>query len=301
MGSNKIKITIGKIEFEAESDSTEFLTKEREKFLEVIPNIMMSFPVATYNNSEENLNQTNKENAITNNLLAEKNENYSNLSTFLREKGFVTDIEITLAVIYYCQQFENIEHISSNDVRENLKKSKQKIPNNVSKCFNSLAHKGYIQLVEEKEKNCMFYYITDSGIDFINNYVKKETVKKVTKSKRKKVTNISRYEIKTREELNASNYPSFSGLSNKERIMLLMYILLKEKNIIYAEIFELMNIMNDVFNIPLNPGVYKDTFRNNSKYFHKKDSENNKKAKEFKLIEDGIIFVEENIIEKDKK
>ena len=58
--------------------------------------------------------------------------------------------------------------------------------------------------------------------------------------------------------------------------------------------------MNDVFNIPLNHGVYKDTFRNNSKYFHKKDSENNKKAKEFKLIEDGIIFVKENIIEKEQ-
>lgn len=301
MGSNKIKIIIGKIEFEAESDSTEFLTKEREKFLEVIPNIMMNFPVATYNNSEENLNQTNNENIITNNLLAEKNENYSNLSTFLREKRFDKEVEITLAVIYYCQKNENIEYMSSNDVKEKLKSSKQKIPKNISQSFNNLASKGYIQLIEEKEKKGMFYYITDSGIDFINNYVKKETVKKVTKSKRKKVINVSRYEIKTREELNASNYPSFSGLSNKERIMLLMYILLKEENIIYTEIFELMNIMNDVFNIPLPHGIYKDTFRNNSKYFHKKDSENNKKAKEFKLIEDGIIFVEENIIEKDKK
>ncbi len=296
MGENKLKIKIGNVEFEAESENCEFISNEREKFFASLPNVMAAFPSNYYN--ETNVQEEVVKELPEKRYVEKDNIPFSNLSSFIQEKGFASDTDLTIGTIYYCNCKENLEYFSTNDIKDKIRSAKKKLPNNISQCFTNLVSKGFIQPdnnVDGKKGN--FYSITLEGIDFVEKYVKREKSKKVIKTKKNSNINL-RYNDYTRDEFNVDNYPSIVSLNkNSDKAILVMYIAMKEKEIEYMEPRELQNLLLKIFNVNLTDATINGIFKNHKTLFYKRNSENNKGSKELKLVSEGIRYVEENILE----
>lgn len=296
MGNNKIKVEFGIMKIEIESESTEFVKDEIRKFYETVPNVIMNFPVSVCEEKKIELNEikTLPEGKQLENVEKE----YSCLSSFVKEKGFRGDTDLTLGTIYYTQIIEGEGNVSSNDIKEKMQNSRITAPKHISQCFINLRKKGHIQQIDDKEKSMNVFAITEDGIKYVDEYVKKETTKKVSKTrKRTSVQSEIRYNFNTREDINADKYPELRDLSLKEQIMLFLYIMKIEKNIEYLEYNEMIKLINDIYNININYDTLKGTIRKDPKYFHRKASEQNKMRTEVKLLDFGIQFVEKEILE----
>ena len=120
--SNKIHIKFGPIEFEAEGDS-DLIERERTQFFSVLPQAIMAVspvvPLTPTMTESENgcLPSTNlPESSLT--YPAENNaNNYESLAGFLREKKFVTGVEIVMGVAYYIEHIDHMCWLHLNPVR----------------------------------------------------------------------------------------------------------------------------------------------------------------------------------------
>ena len=131
-------------------------------------------------------------------------------------------------------------------------------------------------------------------------------MRKETKSKNavKKVRNVKKaietnYSFLTKEMMNLEKYPDFYKLKNsKEKIMLIMYIIKDIDKGEYFTINDLKYIISNIFNDKLTDDAIKGVFKNKStaKYFDKRNVENNNKVYEYKMIQSGFSYCEENII-----
>lgn len=296
MSNSKLKIKYGMIEFEIESDP-QTIEKERKAFMETLPNIALMARPQIHDSEEINSLQIEE----TKSLPLNNKSISSNINTFMNDKGFGSDIDKCLGVIYFMNIVENIELIDTSLVKERMQKAKLSIPKSISVAFNSLTTKGHIQPVEQEEKGLTKYYITDEGKRFVEEYVKKETksknaVKKVRNVKKSIETN---YSFLTKEMMNLEKYPDFYKLKNsKEKIMLIMYIIKDIDKGEYFTINDLKYIISNIFNDKLTDDAIKGVFKNKStaKYFDKRNVENNNKVYEYKMIQSGFSYFEENII-----
>lgn len=296
MNNSKLKIKYGMIEFEIESDP-QTIEKERKAFMETLPDIALMAKSQIYDSEEINSLPTeeNKTLFLSSNCIS------SNINAFMNDKGFSSDIDKCLGVIYFMNIVENVEFIDTVLVKERMKNAKLPIPKSVSVAFNSLTTKGYIQPVMQEEKGLTKYYITDEGKKIVEEYVKKETktkntVKNVKNVKKRVETN---YSFLTKEMMNLEKYPDFYKLKNsKEKIMLIMYIIKDIDKGEYFTINDLKYIISNIFNDKLTDDAIKGVFKNKStaKYFDKRNVENNNKVYEYKMIQSGFSYFEENII-----
>lgn len=296
MSNSKLKIKYGMIEFEIESDP-ETIEKERKAFMETLPNIALMARPQIHDSEEINPLQIEE----TKSLLLSNKGISSNINTFMNDKGFSSDIDKCLGVIYFMNIMENVEVIDTSLIKERMQKAKLSIPKSISVAFNSLTTKGYIQPVEQEEKGLTKYYITDEGKRIVEEYVKKEVKSKNTV---KKVRNVKKtietsYSFLTKEMMNLEKYPDFYKLKNsKEKIMLIMYIMKDIDKGEYFTINDLKYIISNIFNDKLTDDAIKGVFKNKStaKYFDKRNVENNKKIYEYKMIQSGFSYFEENVI-----
>lgn len=154
--SNKIHIKFGPIEFEAEGDS-DLIERERTQFFSVLPQAIMAVsPVVpstpTMIESENGcLPSTNlPESSLA--YPAENNaNNYESLAGFLREKKFVTGVEIVMGVAYYIEHIDHMGVFTSKDIETALDDARQEKPSNISQMIVQNIKKGYLREVKEKK------------------------------------------------------------------------------------------------------------------------------------------------------
>ena len=295
--NSKLKIKYGMIEFEIESDP-ETIEKERKAFLENLPTITVFANNKIYeeNNTEVELIDESK----VKYLPAQTKNITTNLNTFLHEKGFSSDIDKCLAVIYFMNEVENVESVNNQIIKERMQKAKLIIPKSISVALNGLTAKGFIQLLEQDGNKGMNYYITQEGIKYIDEYEKKDKKgKSMRKNKTTKKNIANRYSFLTKEMMNLEQYPEFSKLkSSKDKIMLIMYIMKEIDKGEYFTITELEYIISQIFNDKLSTDTIKGVFKNQSsaKYFDKRNVENNNKVNEYKMLQSGFNYFTENNI-----
>ncbi len=295
--NSKLKIKYGMIEFEIESDP-ETIEKERKAFLETLPTITVLANNKIYeeNNTKVELIDESK----VKYLPAQTKNITTNLNTFLHEKGFSSDIDKCLAVIYFMNEVENLESVNNQIIKERMQKAKLIIPKSISVALNGLTAKGFIQLLEQDGNKGMNYYITQEGIKYIEEYEKKDKKgKSMRKNKTTKKNIANRYSFLTKEMMNLEQYPEFSKLkSSKDKIMLIMYIMKEIDKGEYFTITELEYIISQIFNEKLSTDTIKGVFKNQSsaKYFDKRNLENNNKVNEYKMLQSGFNYFTENNI-----
>lgn len=295
--NSKLKIKYGMIEFEIESDP-ETIEKERKAFLETLPTITVLANNKIYeeNNTKVELIDESK----VKYLPAQTKNITTNLNTFLHEKGFSSDIDKCLAVIYFMNEVENLESVNNQIIKERMQKAKLIIPKSISVALNGLTAKGFIQLLEQDGNKGMNYYITQEGIKYIEEYEKKDKKgKSMRKNKTTKKNIANRYSFLTKEMMNLEQYPEFSKLkSSKDKIMLIMYIMKEIDKGEYFTITELEYIISQIFNDKLSTDTIKGVFKNQSsaKYFDKRNLENNNKVNEYKMLQSGFNYFTENNI-----
>lgn len=299
MNNTKIKIEYGQIKFEVESDA-ENAAKERDKFLETLP-ILFSLHNSTKTTKLDS--KENEVNLIENddaNLIEFKPETkYENINTFLRDKGFETDIDKSLAFAYFMQEVENFEFIDSNMVKERMKKAKEAIPKNISMTFTRLTQKGYLQPSDNENSTLASYYVTGEGIEYVNNFQKKEKKSSKSVKSHQPKSLESRYDSLNKTKLNLEKYPSIVELKNtKDKIMLMMYIVKDNELGEFFTVNDIMFIMSKVFNEKITIDMVKGQFKNDATkmYYDKQLIEGNKKTYEYKLLNTGEKYVRENIL-----
>lgn len=294
MENSKLKIKYGSIEFEIESDP-ETIEKERKAFLETLPSIAY---MAKNQKLDSECVSTIDTTEIKGIAMNDSNQ-YSSINQFMNEKGFNTDIDKCLAVIYYMNKIESIDSVSTISVKDRMKTAKLPIPKSISVAFNGLTTKGYIQPIPVEGESLTNYYIVDLGIEYIENYIKKEKKNAVRKPKQGNNTIESKYSFLTKEMMNLEQYPDYYKLSTtKDKIMLIMYIIHKINQGEYFSLNDLKYIISNIFNDRLTDDAIKGVFRNKStaKYFDKRKIENNNKMYEYKMIQSGFTYIEDNII-----
>lgn len=296
MNNSRLKIKYGSIEFEIESDPAT-IEKERTAFLETLPSIAV---LSKMPSGSENYNELIEQDETK--LISLKDDPINaNINVFMNEKGFSTDIDKCLAIIYFMNVNERIEYVDSSNVKERMQKAKLSIPRSISVAFNGLTTKGFIQPIDQEDKGLTKYYITDEGKSYIESYVKKDRkIKSSAKKNKLMQTSVeNRYSFLTKEMMQLEKYPDFSKLnSTKEKIMLIMYILKDIEKGEYFTINELTYIVSNIFNERLTLDAIKGVFKNASsaKYFDKKYLENNNKIYEYKMIQSGFNYFKENVM-----
>ena len=117
--SNKIHIKFGPIEFEAEGDSDLI---ERERTLTPTMTESENGCLPSTNLPESSLTYPAENNA----------NNYESLAGFLREKKFVTGVEIVMGVAYYIEHIDHMGVFTSKDIETALDDARQEKPSNIS-------------------------------------------------------------------------------------------------------------------------------------------------------------------------
>jgi len=295
--NSKLKIKYGMIEFEIESDP-ETIEKERKAFLETLPTITVLANNKIYEGDNADVELIDESKVKY--LPAQTKNITTNLNTFLHEKGFSSDIDKCLAVIYFMNEVETVESVNNQIIKERMQKAKLIIPKSISVALNGLTTKGFIQLLEQDGNKGMNYYITQEGIKYIEEYEKKDKKgKSIRKNKTTKKNIANRYSFLTKEMMNLEQYPEFSKLkSSKDKIMLIMYIMKEIDKGEYFTITELEYIISQIFNDKLSTDTIKGVFKNQSsaKYFDKRNVENNNKVNEYKMLQSGFNYFTENNI-----
>lgn len=297
MSETKLRMKFGNIEFEIESDP-ETVEKERKNFLETLPGIISlssNFIVMDSTKSEIILDKTKLVEENTTN--ASKVTNI-NINTFINEKGFSTDIDMCIGVIYFMSIYENSNEIDSTRIKDRMKEAKLSLPTNISECIRQATIKGFIQQSGKAENGVKSYYLTTQGEEYVDNYVKKE-VKRNIKSKIKHTSKPieSQYCTVTREDLSLEKYPNVNDIqATKDKVMLTMYLICNENKGDYFTVNDLIYIMSNIFNEKVTKDMVSGIFKRNPQFFNKRNVEGNNKITEHKLLSLGNKYVEENIL-----
>lgn len=295
MSETKLRMKFGNIEFEIESDS-ETVEKERKSFLETLPGIISlssNFIVMDSQNQSKILDETR---LVEDNTTIPKLADVT-INTFIGEKGFATDNDKCLGVIYYMTTYENCNNIDSISLRDRMKEAKLILPQNPSQCFGQLTKKGFIQPNGEIEKGIKYYYLTEEGKNYINTYVKKEKKKSTTIKRNPSKAIESIYSNLTREDLSLEKYPNVNDIkATKDKIMLTMYLICNENKGEYFTVNDLIHIMSNIFNEKVTKDMVSGIFKRNPQYFNKRNVQGNNKITEYKLLNLGNKYVEKNIL-----
>ena len=82
---------------------------------------------------------------------------------FLLTKNLRSDVQRTLAIGYYLEQYENMSSFNVNDLETGFRKAKESLPTNINDKVNKNIQKGYITEAEEKKDNHTAWYLTNTG------------------------------------------------------------------------------------------------------------------------------------------
>lgn len=299
--SNKLRIKIGEIEIEVEGDN-DLIERERQQFFSILPAAISSVS-NILNHQGFNIQKDQAVNEIIENVVY-INDGYkdqvfksvSNLATFIKEKSFASSSDLVLGVCYYMEKYENEKSININDIINSLSSARHPKLSNPNAFINNNVEKGY--LIEEKEKKGgkKSFKISVHGISYIDKHVPKQVNEKRKANRKANNTQyVSKYSEITRSELNLSSYPEVKKLNSfKEKMVLIMYIFMKEGKGDYFNINDLLFLFPQTFGEKVTKKQIEGLLSREPSWFDK-IKDDNKKLYKYKLLNGAVDFVE-NII-----
>ena len=88
---------------------------------------------------------------------------------FLNEKIPEDDLQRTLFIGYYLENYEGLESFNKRDLEHAFEAARFKIPSNINVNVNINIEKGFIMIVKKKKDNLIAWVLTNSGIRFVEN------------------------------------------------------------------------------------------------------------------------------------
>jgi len=85
-----------------------------------------------------------------------------------------TDVDKTLLVGYYLEIFQDYTSFNSSDIEVGFRSIKEPPPVNINDAVNKNIRKGFIMSAEEKKDNKQAWVLTNLGIQYVDNDLKKQ-------------------------------------------------------------------------------------------------------------------------------
>ena len=287
----EVKIKIGEIEFYAKGQTAD-VEEQRQNFTNII------LPAAVDAIKSSRMTQAYIEEAQVPVIAAAKEEAtldaHADLSTlsvneFIKSKGFKTQEDIAIGLIYYYEVCKKVTDFSTEELKNYFKESKNALPGNPSMIVNRLFGKGYIMNGDDKKR----YYLTQTGMDFVANYVPKETKAKkagATKPRKKQTKAESVYDHLSADDLNLKKYPDIKSFKDfKDQMMLVLYIVKEEGHGDAFSTFDIQVLMTDVLGFPATTNQINGVIRRNATWF-KAVKDSDQKCVKQKLLNGAIEY-----------
>lgn len=292
----KVKYKFGQIEFEAEGDSND-VEKQRDYFMNAIIPVATTIVNRIPSIEKESLdnNSTTKCIDLVETETTIKPAIRDNLITFIMDYKDLSDRDFTLFAAFYHEQKTNADYsFTSEDVKNYFKEARRSVPKNCSDILQRLVKSGLIMDADNPEnKTPKSYQITQSGINYINEYKPKKRVeknKKTSANTRKKIESV--YASLNSDDLNLSKYPAVKTLKkSKEQIILAMYIITKEQKGEWFKNSDIEYIMPNLFDTHITKDQVTNVFRQKS-WFDEKNAEDEPKTLKHKLLSKAKEFAE---------
>lgn len=288
----EVKIKIGEIEFYAKGQTAD-VEAQRQNFTSVI------LPAAVDAIKSSRMSQAYIEEAQVPVITAAKEEatldahadlNTLSVNEFIKSKGFKTQEDIAIGLIYYFEVCKKVTDFSTEELKNYFKESKNALPGNPSMIVNRLFGKGYIMNGDDKKR----YYLTQTGMDFVANYVPKETKTKkagATKPRKKQAKAESVYAQLSADDLNLKKYPEIKSFKDfKEKMMLILYIVKEEDRGDEFSLYDVQVIMTDILGYSATRGQIQGVFDRNATWFKNVEDSTNKKSVKHKLLNGALDY-----------
>jgi len=85
------------------------------------------------------------------------------LREFVLLKNPADDVQRTLCVGYYLENYNNLSCFNSKDLEEGFRKAKERVPKNINDKVNLNIKKGYMMEASEKKDDLKAWTLTNSG------------------------------------------------------------------------------------------------------------------------------------------
>ncbi len=289
----EVKIKIGEIEFYAKGQAAD-VEAQRQNFTNII------LPAAVDAIKSSRMTQDFIEEAQVPVIAAVKEEAtaldvHADLSTlsvneFIKSKGFKTQEDIAIGLIYYFEVYKRAADFSTEEMRSYFKESKITLPGNPSMIVNRLFGKGFIMNGDEKKR----YSLTQTGMDFVANYVPKETKAKKTgtaKPRKSQVKTESVYAHLSADDLNLKKYPDIKSFKDfKDKMMLVLYIVKEEGQGDEFSMHDVQVLMTDILGFNASRGQVQGVFDRNATWFKTVEDPTNKKSVKHKLLNGALEY-----------
>lgn len=288
----EVKIKIGEIEFYAKGQTAD-VEAQRQNFTNII------LPAAVDAIKSSRSSQAYIAEATTPALepiketaVLEVNADLSTMSVneFVKSKGFRTQEDIAIGLIYYYEVYKKTADFSTEDLKKYFKESKITMPGNPSMTVNRLFSKGFIMNGDDKKR----YYLTQTGTDYVNNYVPKEAKTKKTassKPRKKQAKAESVYAHLSADDLNLKKYPEIKSFKDfKDKMMLILYIIKEEGRGDEFSLYDVQVIMTDILGYSATRGQIQGVFDRNATWFKNVEDSTNKKSVKHKLLNGALDY-----------
>lgn len=290
----EVKIKIGEIEFYAKGQTAD-VEKQRQNFTNIILPAAVDaiknsrMPQAYIAESTIPVITAAKEDAA---LSIQADLSTMSVNAFLKSKGFKTNFDITMGLIYYHEMYTQNSDFSREELIEYFKNAKISVPTNPSDVINKLVGKSFIMNGGEDKKR---YCLTQTGIRFVDEFIAKETKINKTgtaKPRRKQAKALSVYANLSADDLNLKKYPDIKSFKDfKDKMMLVLYIVKEEGHGDEFSVYDVQTLMTDILGYPATKGQVQGVFDRNTIWFKNIDDPMNKKSVKHKLLNGAIDYV----------
>lgn len=148
MSTNKIRIKMGPIEFEAEGDS-DLIERERAQFFSLLPQAIVAVspvvpqPIQVIGAKEAVYEESENNQPINNLLAAASQVSYQSIASFLNDKKFSNDVDLVMGIGYFIECVEKAGIFTSRDIENKLTEARKGKPSNISHAINQNIKKLY--------------------------------------------------------------------------------------------------------------------------------------------------------------
>ena len=216
--------------------------------------------------------------------------NTMSVNEFINSKGFKTQINQAIGLIYYHEKLKSCQNFKSEDLKHYFKEAKIPVPQNLSLIINRLVGKAYLMNADDKKSYCL----TQNGIRFIEEYSPKEMKDKksgISKPRKPRAKIESSYSHLSADDLNLKNYPDIKSFKTfKEKMMIVLYIVKEEGHGDTFSVYDVQVLMTDVLGHKATKGQLQGVFDRNATWFTNVIDPKNKKIVKHKLLNDGIDY-----------
>lgn len=295
MNSNEleIKIKIGEIEFYAKGQSAD-VEAQRQIFTSIVlPAAVDAIKISRASQTYITETTTPVLESVKEGSASVDNADYSTMSVneFIKCKGFKSQIDIAMGLIFYNEKYRGCHDFSSDDLKQYFKDARiSPSPKNPSDVINRLFGKTFIMNGDDKKR----YYLTQSGYQFVETYTLKETKAKKSvplKPRKMQIQDESDYAHLSADDLNLKKYPAIKSFKDfKERMMLVLYIVKEEKHGDEFSVNDVQVIMTDILGHSATKGQVQGVFDRNATWFKTIPDSNNKKRVKHRLLNDAIEY-----------